>query len=184
MVPRRSAGVVVALSVGPEVLSWSTRLKAGTATKLTLNTLTTGGAFARFGKVYGNRMVDLRPLRQASRADARTGARDRRRLGEGGGASARCGPGQREAGHRDGAAPAPGAGGAPAPRGGERIAETRAGRRLRAPRRLVQEWLPEPSRAALGSIRPRDLAVTASPRNCQWCATTRRRSPSAPPRQG
>jgi N-acetylmuramic acid 6-phosphate etherase len=45
--------------VGPEVLSGSTRLKAGTATKLVLNTLTTA-AMVRLGKCYGNLMVDLR----------------------------------------------------------------------------------------------------------------------------
>jgi N-acetylmuramic acid 6-phosphate etherase len=44
--------------VGPEVLTGSTRLKAGTATKLVLNTISTG-AMIRFGKVYGNLMVDL-----------------------------------------------------------------------------------------------------------------------------
>ncbi|TWT93457.1 N-acetylmuramic acid 6-phosphate etherase [Botrimarina colliarenosi] len=46
--------------VGPEVLSGSTRLKAGTATKLVLNTITTG-AMVRLGKTFGNLMVDLRP---------------------------------------------------------------------------------------------------------------------------
>jgi N-acetylmuramic acid 6-phosphate etherase len=45
--------------VGPEVLSGSTRLKAGTATKLVLNTLTTG-AMVRLGTCFGNLMVDLR----------------------------------------------------------------------------------------------------------------------------
>ena len=45
--------------VGPEVLSGSTRLKAGTATKLVLNMLTTG-AMVRMGKTYSNLMVDLR----------------------------------------------------------------------------------------------------------------------------
>ena len=45
--------------VGPEVVTGSTRMKAGTATKLVLNTLTTG-AMIRLGKVYGNLMVDLR----------------------------------------------------------------------------------------------------------------------------
>ena len=45
--------------VGPEVLSGSTRLKAGTATKLVLNMLTTG-AMVRLGKSFGNLMVDLR----------------------------------------------------------------------------------------------------------------------------
>src|SRR5262245_50860175 len=45
--------------VGPEVISGSTRLKAGTATKLVLNTLTTG-AMVLIGKTYGNLMVDLK----------------------------------------------------------------------------------------------------------------------------
>jgi N-acetylmuramic acid 6-phosphate etherase len=44
---------------GPEVVTGSTRLKAGTATKLILNMLTTG-AFIRTGKTYGNLMVDLK----------------------------------------------------------------------------------------------------------------------------
>ena len=44
--------------VGPEVLSGSTRLKAGTATKMVLNMLTTG-AMVRLGKTYSNLMVDL-----------------------------------------------------------------------------------------------------------------------------
>jgi N-acetylmuramic acid 6-phosphate etherase len=50
--------VVINPIVGPEVLTGSTRLKAGTATKLVLNTLTTG-AMIRLGKAYGNLMVDL-----------------------------------------------------------------------------------------------------------------------------
>ena len=45
--------------VGPEVISGSTRLKAGTATKMVLNMLTTG-AMVRLGKTFGNLMVDLR----------------------------------------------------------------------------------------------------------------------------
>jgi N-acetylmuramic acid 6-phosphate etherase len=45
--------------VGPEILSGSTRLKAGTATKLVLNMLSTG-AMVRLGKTFGNLMVDLR----------------------------------------------------------------------------------------------------------------------------
>jgi N-acetylmuramic acid 6-phosphate etherase len=57
------ADLVIAVVVGPEVLSGSTRMKAGTATKLVLNTLTTG-AMVRLGKTYGNLMVDL----QASNA--------------------------------------------------------------------------------------------------------------------
>jgi N-acetylmuramic acid 6-phosphate etherase len=45
--------------VGPEIISGSTRMKAGTATKMVLNMLTTG-AMIRLGKTYGNLMVDLR----------------------------------------------------------------------------------------------------------------------------
>jgi N-acetylmuramic acid 6-phosphate etherase len=45
--------------VGPEIVSGSTRLKAGTATKMVLNMLTTG-AMVRLGKTFGNLMVDLR----------------------------------------------------------------------------------------------------------------------------
>jgi N-acetylmuramic acid 6-phosphate etherase len=45
--------------VGPEVVTGSTRMKAGTATKLVLNLITTG-AMIRLGKTYGNLMVDLR----------------------------------------------------------------------------------------------------------------------------
>lgn len=54
-------GVDVAILpiVGPEVVTGSTRLKAGTATKLVLNAITTG-AMIRLGKTYGNLMVDMR----------------------------------------------------------------------------------------------------------------------------
>lgn len=55
--------VVINPVTGPEVLTGSTRLKAGTATKLVLNTLTTG-SMIRLGKVYGNLMVDLVALSQ------------------------------------------------------------------------------------------------------------------------
>jgi N-acetylmuramic acid 6-phosphate etherase len=54
----RSHDVVIAPLVGPEVITGSTRMKAGTATKLVLNTISTG-AMVRTGKVYGNLMVDL-----------------------------------------------------------------------------------------------------------------------------
>jgi N-acetylmuramic acid 6-phosphate etherase len=53
--------------VGPEILSGSTRLKAGTATKLVLNMLSTG-AMVRLGKTYGNLMVDLRATNSKLRA--------------------------------------------------------------------------------------------------------------------
>jgi N-acetylmuramic acid 6-phosphate etherase len=56
---RETCDVCVTVLVGPEVVTGSTRMKAGTATKLVLNTLTTG-AMIRLGKVYGNLMVDLR----------------------------------------------------------------------------------------------------------------------------
>src|SRR5262249_54912226 len=52
-------GLPIVSLVGPEVLSGSTRLKAGTATKLVLNMLSTG-AMVRLGKTFGNLMVDLR----------------------------------------------------------------------------------------------------------------------------
>ncbi|HEX2094475.1 MAG TPA: N-acetylmuramic acid 6-phosphate etherase [Longimicrobiaceae bacterium] len=55
--------VVIAPLVGPEVVTGSTRMKAGTATKLVLNTITTG-AMIRLGKVFGNLMVDLRVTNQ------------------------------------------------------------------------------------------------------------------------
>jgi N-acetylmuramic acid 6-phosphate etherase len=55
--------VVIALLVGPEVVTGSTRMKAGTATKMALNSITTG-AMIRLGKVYGNLMVDLRATNQ------------------------------------------------------------------------------------------------------------------------
>jgi N-acetylmuramic acid 6-phosphate etherase len=52
------ADLTLRLDTGPEILTGSTRLKAGTATKMVLNTITTL-AMARLGKIHGNRMVDL-----------------------------------------------------------------------------------------------------------------------------
>lgn len=54
-----AAAVAITVVVGPEILSGSTRMKAGTATKMVLNMLSTG-AMVRLGKTYGNLMVDLR----------------------------------------------------------------------------------------------------------------------------
>ena len=51
--------LLIALPVGPEILAGSTRLKAGTATKVALNIISTG-AMIRLGKVRGNLMIDLR----------------------------------------------------------------------------------------------------------------------------
>jgi N-acetylmuramic acid 6-phosphate etherase len=52
------ADVEIRLLVGPEILAGSTRLKAGTVTKMALNILSTG-VMVKLGKVYGNRMVDV-----------------------------------------------------------------------------------------------------------------------------
>jgi N-acetylmuramic acid 6-phosphate etherase len=51
--------LMIAPAVGPEIIAGSTRLKAGTATKLVLNMLTTA-SMIRTGKTYGNLMVDVR----------------------------------------------------------------------------------------------------------------------------
>ncbi|MBE9046633.1 N-acetylmuramic acid 6-phosphate etherase [Pleurocapsales cyanobacterium LEGE 10410] len=52
------ADVDIRLLVGAEILAGSTRLKAGTVTKMALNIISTG-AMVRYGKVYGNRMIDV-----------------------------------------------------------------------------------------------------------------------------
>ena len=54
------ADVVIALDTGPEVIAGSTRLKAGTATKVALNAISTA-AFVLLGKTYAGLMVDVRP---------------------------------------------------------------------------------------------------------------------------
>ena len=55
------AEIIINPVVGPEIVTGSTRMKAGTATKLVLNTLTTT-AMIKLGKVYGNLMVDLQAV--------------------------------------------------------------------------------------------------------------------------
>ncbi|MBO5269895.1 MAG: N-acetylmuramic acid 6-phosphate etherase, partial [Clostridia bacterium] len=55
--------ITIAPYVGPEVISGSTRLKAGTAQKLVLNMLSTG-AMVRTGKVYGNLMINVKPTNE------------------------------------------------------------------------------------------------------------------------
>ncbi|MDR3636588.1 MAG: N-acetylmuramic acid 6-phosphate etherase [Isosphaeraceae bacterium] len=60
----------IAPLVGPEILAGSTRLKAGTATKLVLNMITTG-AMVRIGKTLGNRMIDLQPTNEKLRIRSR-----------------------------------------------------------------------------------------------------------------
>lgn len=62
--------VTIAPAVGPEVITGSTRLKAGTATKLVLNMLTTA-AMIQIGKTYGNLMVDVQTGSEKLRDRAR-----------------------------------------------------------------------------------------------------------------
>ena len=57
---RALADIVIAIATGPEVLTGSTRLKAGSATKAVLNAITTA-AMVRLGKAFENLMVDMRP---------------------------------------------------------------------------------------------------------------------------
>jgi N-acetylmuramic acid 6-phosphate etherase len=61
--------IPIPVLTGPEVVTGSTRLKAGTGQKLVLNMLTTG-AMIRLGKTYGNLMVDLQPTNQKLRVRA------------------------------------------------------------------------------------------------------------------
>ncbi len=56
----KAAHIGIVVDTGPEVISGSTRMKAGTAQKMVLNMLSSG-AFARMGYVYGNLMVNVRP---------------------------------------------------------------------------------------------------------------------------
>lgn len=59
-VATKAADVVISLKVGPEAIVGSTRMKAGTATKMVLNMLTTA-SMVKIGKTYGNLMVDVQP---------------------------------------------------------------------------------------------------------------------------
>jgi N-acetylmuramic acid 6-phosphate etherase len=59
----RYAKILIAIEVGPELLTGSTRLKAGTAQKMVLNMLSTA-AMARLGHVYENLMIDVKPSNQ------------------------------------------------------------------------------------------------------------------------
>ena len=62
--------LTIAPAVGPEVIAGSTRLKAGTATKIVLNMLTTA-SMVRIGKTYGNLMVDVQVGSEKRRDRAR-----------------------------------------------------------------------------------------------------------------
>lgn len=61
-----AADLTITLSTGPEIVAGSTRLKAGTATKVALNIISTG-AMIRLGRVEGNLMIDLRPTNRKLR---------------------------------------------------------------------------------------------------------------------
>jgi N-acetylmuramic acid 6-phosphate etherase len=67
--PRSNAHTPLLFHTGPEAITGSTRLKAGTATKLVLNMLTTI-SMIRFGKVVSNLMVDVKPTNEKLRARA------------------------------------------------------------------------------------------------------------------
>lgn len=58
-----AAQIPIEIVTGPEILTGSTRLKAGTAQKMVLNMLSTG-AMVQLGKVYGNLMVDVQPTNE------------------------------------------------------------------------------------------------------------------------
>lgn len=66
----RDVAIPIAPLVGPEVIAGSTRMKAGTATKLVLNMLSTG-AMIRLGHVYRNLMVNVQPKNEKLLARAR-----------------------------------------------------------------------------------------------------------------
>lgn len=76
-----AAELAIEVLVGPEVLTGSTRLKAGTATKLVLNMLSTG-VMVRLGKCYENLMVDVQASNAKLRARARRIVAQAARLGE------------------------------------------------------------------------------------------------------
>lgn len=62
----QAADLAIVIDIGPEVLSGSTRMKAGTAQKLVLNMISTG-AMVRLGYVYGNLMVNVQPRNEKLR---------------------------------------------------------------------------------------------------------------------
>jgi N-acetylmuramic acid 6-phosphate etherase len=66
----RAAELAIEVDVGPEFISGSTRMKAGTAQKLVLNTLSTV-TMVKLGKTFGNLMVDVAPSNEKLRARAR-----------------------------------------------------------------------------------------------------------------
>jgi N-acetylmuramic acid 6-phosphate etherase len=77
----RAADIPIVVDVGPEILAGSSRLKAGTATKLVLNMLSTA-AMIRSGRTRGDLMVDLRPTNAKLRERAVRMVRDEAGIGE------------------------------------------------------------------------------------------------------
>ena len=77
----RAADLPIVVDVGPEVVAGSSRLKAGTATKLVLNMLSTA-AMIRSGRTRGDLMVDLRPTNAKLRQRAIRMVRDEARVSE------------------------------------------------------------------------------------------------------
>jgi N-acetylmuramic acid 6-phosphate etherase len=77
----KDADITIAVDVGPEVLAGSSRLKAGTATKLVLNMLSTA-AMIRSGRTRGDLMVDLRPTNAKLKERAIRMVRDEARVSE------------------------------------------------------------------------------------------------------
>ena len=77
----RAADVAIVVEVGPEVIAGSSRMKAGTATKLVLNMLSTA-AMIRSGRTRGDLIVDLRPTNAKLRARAIRMVQDETGLGE------------------------------------------------------------------------------------------------------
>lgn len=66
----KAADIAISLLTGPEAITGSTRMKAGTATKLALNMISTS-LMVKLGKTYGNLMVDLQPSNSKLRDRAR-----------------------------------------------------------------------------------------------------------------
>jgi N-acetylmuramic acid 6-phosphate etherase len=77
----RAADIPIVVDVGPEVLAGSSRLKAGTATKLVLNMLSTA-AMIRSGRTRGDLMIDLRPTNAKLRERAVRMVRDETGISE------------------------------------------------------------------------------------------------------
>lgn len=71
----QAADVAIELITGPEIVTGSTRMKAGTATKLALNMITTA-SMIKLGYVYGNLMVNVQPRNEKLRDRARRIVRD------------------------------------------------------------------------------------------------------------